>query len=339
MDEPVAPFEATARAALGRLALLYALDSAATADELRQRLADQGHELAAPDLDALAGAGLLRHQDGAYALTDAGRRLVSDSRHLLAGTGADVPERAALDAERAELERLHTDFLATVSHELRTPLTLIRTSSGLLLDSDPDAIMRARLLHNIKQSADRMHALVNDLLDLARSRHEQAGLHLRQVALDELVFGVIALMKPLFAEKDQQVELALPAPAPWVLGDFRRLERVVLNLLSNANKFTPVGGQVRVSATVGDEAVTIAVRDTGPGISPEAQAKLWNPFYTARTTSAGHGLGLPIARGIVEAHGGHIWVESAPGQGSTFAFTLPNEPPLVEEPDEVVGRG
>ena len=78
---------------------------------------------------------------------------------------------------------------------------------------------------------------------------------------------------------------------------------------------------------------------TSLDISPEAQAELWRPFYTARTSAAGHGLGLPIARGIVEAHGGHIWVESAPGQGSTFAFTLPNEPPSEEEPNEAAGRG
>lgn len=337
MDEPAASFAAAARAALDQFAIMFLLDDAATADELRQRLAASDRTLVVSELDALAGAGLLRRQDGVYALTSAGRQLVADTRQLLGGLHA--AERAALDAERAELERLHTDFLATVSHELRTPLTLIRTSSGLLLDSEPDAAMRARLLHNIKQSADRMHALVNDLLDLARARDERAELRLRRIALAELIAGAIALMNPLFTAKAQRVESVVPAPTPQVLGDFRRLERVLLNLLSNAQKFTPAGGQIRVSAVAGDGTVTVAVRDSGPGISPEAQAELWRPFYTARTSAAGHGLGLPIARGIVEAHGGHIWVESVLGQGSTFAFTLPNEPPPGEEPDEAAGRG
>jgi signal transduction histidine kinase len=337
MDEPAESFVAATRVALDQLAILSLLDDTATADELRQRLAASGRTLVVSELDALTDAGLLRRQDGVYTLTSAGRQLVADTRQLLGGMHAS--ERAALDAERAELERLHTDFLATVSHELRTPLTLIRTSSGLLLDSEPDAAMQARLLHNIKQSADRMHALVNDLLDLARARHERAELRLRQVALDELISGAITLMKPLFAEKAQRVESVVPAPTPQVLGDFRRLERVLLNLLSNAHKFTPAGGQICVSAVAGDGTVTVAMRDTGPGISPEAQAALWRPFYTARTSAAGHGLGLPIARGIVEAHGGHIWVESTLGQGSTFAFTLPSEPPSEEEPDEAAGRG
>ncbi|HEX5502982.1 MAG TPA: ATP-binding protein [Thermomicrobiales bacterium] len=239
-------------------------------------------------------------------------------------------ERAALAAERERVERLRADLLATVSHELRTPLTLIRTSIGLLLDSDPDPAMRDRLLRNIRQSAERMHALVTDLLDLARLSHGAAELQLRRLDVGDLVGEAAQLVRPLLDAKGQTLEVAVPAPAPDVLGDHRRLERVLINLLSNAHKFSPAGAHVRVNAAADGDTVTIAVADDGPGIAPESQARLWEQFFTDRTSSSSHnigaGLGLPIARGIVEAHGGRIWVESAVGRGSTFAFTLPAAP-------------
>jgi signal transduction histidine kinase len=244
-------------------------------------------------------------------------------------------ERAALAAERAELERLRDDFLATVSHELRTPLTLIRTSIGLLLDGDPDAAMRERLLRNVKQGTDRMQALVADLLDLARLRNLQVALNLRRVGLGELAHGAAALLAPLLAEKGQLLDVTVPDPAPAVLGDQRRLERVLVNLLANAHKFAPRGARVAITVAAERDGAIVAVSDTGPGIAPAAQARLWEQFYTGRTSSSSHdigvGLGLPIARGIVEAHGGRIWVESVVGEGSTFRFALPAEPPRAEE--------
>jgi signal transduction histidine kinase len=271
---------------------------------------------------------------------------------------------AALAAERREVERLRHDLLSTVSHELRTPLTLIRTSIGLLLDSRPDEAMRERLLGNIKGSADRMHRLVTDILDLARLRSGRPELRVQRVDLGELVAGAATLMGPLLAEKRQTLTVDAPAPAPAVLGDLHRLERVVLNLLSNAHKFSPPGARVaiRVSQvapgppgstgvpTAEDaEDVAVGVSDTGPGVPPEAQRHLFEQFFTARTSSpsrqVGAGLGLPIARGIVEAHGGRMWVESQPGAGSTFWFTLPvGGPPSgdgegEEDGDEAAGGG
>jgi signal transduction histidine kinase len=245
-------------------------------------------------------------------------------------------ERAALAAERQELERQRSDLLSTVSHELRTPLTLIRTSIGLLLDSNPEPVMRERLLRNIKQSADRMHVLVADLLDLVRLRSGRADLQLRYVDVGELVTGAAALMRPLLDEKQQELELQVPSPAPVVMCDHRRLEQVLLNLLSNANKFAPAGAHVRISLSEREQVVTIAVADNGPGIPPEAQARLFEQFYTTRTSSPSHnigaGLGLPIAKGIVEAHGGRIWVQSAVGEGSTFYVTVPREGPTPGGP-------
>jgi signal transduction histidine kinase len=222
-------------------------------------------------------------------------------------------ERAALAAEREALERARTDLLATLAHELRTPLTLIRT---------------------------RMHALVTDLLDLARLRGGQPDLRLRLVDVGALVTGAAALLAPLLEEKRQTLDLNLPAPPPQLLGDARRLEQVLVNLLSNAAKFSPPAARLRLSAVDAGSQVVLTVADPGPGIPPEAQARLFEQFYTDRTSSPGRnigvGLGLPIAQGIVAAHGGHMWVESTVGVGSSFYVALPKDGPR-EEGDEDPG--
>lgn len=247
------------------------------------------------------------------------------------GVASVESERAALAAERQELDRLRNDLLSTISHELRTPLTLVRTSIGLLLDTKPDPEMRQRLLRNIKQSADRMHNLVTDLLDLVRLRSGHAELSLRYLDVNELVTEVATLMRPLLDAKRQALELDVPTPAPMVMGDHRRLEQVLLNLLSNANKFAPQQARVRISVVDDGARVTVGVSDTGPGISPQEQAHLFEQFYTARTSSPSHnigaGLGLPIAKGIVEAHGGNMWVNSEVGAGTTVYFALCKDGP------------
>ncbi len=245
---------------------------------------------------------------------------------LLDHVGQMVTAATTLEAEREQVERLRTDLLSTISHELRTPLPLIRTSIGLLLDSEPDEEMRLRLLRNIKQSTDRMSALVTDLLDLARLREDRLDLNIRSVDLTSLTAGAVSLMRPLLDAKGQRVELAAPSPSPVVPGDFRRLERVLLNLLGNANTFAPAGTVIQVEIRDGEREAMIAVRDAGPGIAAEAIPHLFEQFFTERTSSSRHnigvGLGLPIAKGIVEAHGGRIWVESAIGAGTTVTFTL-----------------
>ena len=258
------------------------------------------------------------------------------------GTGQsnDEPHGSSLDEDalrqelsvaRQEIERLRSDLLSTVSHELRTPLTLIRTSVGLLLDSDPDPAMRERLLRNIKQSADRMQALVTDMLDLVRLRSGKAEMAFQYLDVQELVEGAAGLMRPLLDEKQQRLEMELPSPSPRVMGDHRRLEQVLLNLMSNANKYAPAGATVRVVVTDDGGSVRLSVSDTGPGIPPEGLERLFEQFYTARTSSPRHnigvGLGLPIAKVIVEAHGGRIWVESEVGKGSVFHFSIPKDGP------------
>jgi signal transduction histidine kinase len=187
--------------------------------------------------------------------------------------------------------------------------------------------MRLRLLRNIKQSTDRMNALVTDLLDLVRLRHERAELPMRRVDVGVLVTGVATLMRPLIEERRQTLEVAPLWPWPRLQGDPRRLERLVLNLVSNASKFSPPGARIRIAVVPTADEVTITVADTGPGIPPEVMPHLFEQFYTARTSSTSHnigvGLGLPIAKSIAEAHGGRIEVESEVGVGSAFRVTLP----------------
>lgn len=353
------------RAGLLPIAMLCALDTEPTVLELmrvlNERRFDLSEDMLLSRLHILEQQGLLlsmrkdEHNPQAirYILTEEGRKF---RIHLVDLIGHAVPPTApiaaidhpgntdsglTLEMARGEVERLRSDLLFTVSHELRTPLTLIRTSIGLLLDSDPDNAMRQRLLGNIKQSADRMHALVTDLLDLVRLRAGHTELQMRRIDLGKLARDTAGLMKPLLDTKDQVIEFGIPMPSPEVMGDYRRLERLLLNLLSNAHKFSPPGGTIRIGMAEDADRVTVSVSDTGPGITPKSQERLWEQFYTDRTSSSSHnigaGLGLPIARGIVEAHGGCIWVDSQLGMGSTFYYTLPRKIPTGEDSDEADG--
>jgi signal transduction histidine kinase len=311
------------------VAILSAVAMGASIEEIATRLSAGDSEInsvvvvrATADLERRellrAGAG---PEDASYAPTERGRLMILDQ------VAAWATAAAELETERRRVERLRTDLLSTISHELRTPLTLIRTSIGLLLDSDPDEEMRQRLLRNIKGSTDRMHALVGDLLDLARLSSDRLELQVRRVDLRGLIDGAVSLMRPLIDAKQQRVTLEIPSPAPAVPGDYRRLERVLLNLLSNANKFAPVGSAIVVTVNEDAREVTIAVQDAGPGITAEGIPHLFEQFFTERTSSSRHnigaGLGLPIAKGIIEAHGGRIWVESTVGVGTTVWFALP----------------
>lgn len=307
---------------------LYAVSVGASMEELMARLGEQpaGSTRAAVEhaLASLRERGLLHPASGAL---DRGLAVTENGRSVLLDLISQVAAVGSLQDEREQVERLRTDLLSTISHELRTPLTLIRTSIGLLLDSEPDEEMRLRLLRNIKQSTDRMNSLITDLLELARLRQDRLELSVRDIDVADLVEGAVSLMRPLLDAKEQRVEVFSPSAPPVVPGDLRRLERVLLNLLRNANKFAPAGTVIQVRVRDDEREATIAVQDAGPGIAPEAIPHLFDQFFTDRTSSSEHnigaGLGLPIAKGIVEAHGGHIWVESTAGQGTTAWFTLP----------------
>jgi PAS domain S-box-containing protein len=227
----------------------------------------------------------------------------------------------------------------TVAHELRTPLTAVRTCVGLLRDPavQPEPAAHAQLLQTIEQSAERMQRLVADLLDLTRFRSGSIRLQLRRFDARVLARAAAGSLLALLEAHGQTLNLVLPRSPTWVYGDRRRLERVLLNLLSNAQKFSPDGAEVQLSVVASGDDITWSVTDQGSGIAAEDQARLFERFFTVATNPASDGtstgLGLPIARAIALAHGGTIEVDSAVGRGSTFTLRVPAAGPAgVEEP-------
>ena len=221
-----------------------------------------------------------------------------------------------------------SQFLANMSHELRTPLNAILGYSELMLDSiygEPSDKMRT-VLERLQNNGRHLLGLINDVLDLSKIEAGQLTLSLNDYSLRDVVHGVISAVEPLAAEKrlDFKAEVASDLPAGH--GDERRLSQVLLNLVGNAIKFTDKG-EVAIRASLTNGAFTVAVCDTGPGIALADQAKIFEEFQQADSsitrTKGGTGLGLSIAKRIIEMHGGRIWVESEPGKGSTFYFTLP----------------
>ena len=232
-----------------------------------------------------------------------------------------------------ELDRLKSEFISTVSHELRTPLTSIKGSLALMLEEELEP-EQTELLDVSKRNADRLVRLVNDILDM--SKIEAGKLELLpqplapQAICSEAVSGIEGFARKVSVTVRCEVKAALLP----VRADPDRIVQVLTNLLSNALKFSPRGAEVVLSASAsGEQLVLFQVKDSGPGIPPEFRDKLFTPFAQAdraRREQAGTGLGLAITRALVVKHGGDIWVESEPGQGTSFFFTLPTQ----QEPEQ-----
>lgn len=245
-------------------------------------------------------------------------------------------ERARLARALARQEaavRQRDDVLAIVAHDLRNPLDRISASVSLLTDHTLDGDSRARLLDVVKRTASGMTQLVRDLLDAASIDAGRLALDQRPVDAGALAQVACELFQPQASARDLQLECHAGDTAT-VHADQGRVLQALGNLLGNAIRLTPPGGRIALGAEPGADAVRFFVSDTGPGISEDDREHLFERFWQAKHgRRGGAGLGLAITKGIIEAHGGRIWVDSVPGQGSTFHFTLPVGQPREE------GRG
>ena len=351
--------DATGRIVFANLAAASAYEAAAPADLVGQsiteiaarfEIADEAgvplplDEL--PGVQALAGRAterLLRYRR-AGSVGEARWALVKATPALGAGGAVqfavqvirDVTEReqerqraetARQMAQAQEALRSREDLLAIVSHDLRNPLGVVLTSSALLLRSalPPDKGDRARRqVEAIQRAGNRMNRLIRDLLDFASIEGGRLALSRRSVDVPALLSEVVEALRPLAAPKVQELTGEEPAAGLMVDGDHDRLVQALTHVIGNSFKFGSEGGQVRLSAAVDGPAVRFTVADNGPGMEPDELANLFDrAWQSSRKCRDGIGLGLSIVKGIVEAHGGRIWAESALGQGTQVFFTVP----------------
>jgi PAS domain S-box-containing protein len=225
-----------------------------------------------------------------------------------------------------ETERMKSDMILTASHDLRNPVNLTMGALDLLSKrADNLTALQKEALDLSLLGVHRIEALIKDLLDLERIER-RVGLQLERCELAEITQTVVTELSLPAQQRQQQLQFESPVAPMAVRGDSQRLYQVVSNLVSNAIKYTQPGGSVGVTLRATGEQVQLDVRDTGPGISPEAQARIFERFYRAPSVASdepGTGLGLAIVKSIVEQHGGRVWVTSAVGQGSTFSVSLP----------------
>ncbi|HEY8470149.1 MAG TPA: HAMP domain-containing sensor histidine kinase, partial [Longimicrobiales bacterium] len=233
-------------------------------------------------------------------------------------------ENARLYAEARRATRVRDEMLAFVSHDLRDPLHTIELSAGLLEAITPlDEETARKQLEIVKRSVQRADRLIDDLLDVARLEAGTFSLECGPVASVEVAREALELHRGQAEKEGERLTAALPERLPDVWADRDRLLQVFSNLLGNAIKFTPRGGRIELGAEAADEHIRFWVRDTGPGIPPDQLPHVFDPFWQAKRRRGGAGLGLAIARGIVEAHGGRIHAESELGMGTTIWFTIP----------------
>jgi len=228
-------------------------------------------------------------------------------------------------AQLSELDRRKSEFIAIASHELRTPLTVILAYASFLQER-AEGHTREQI-EMVIESANRLQGIIDNLTNLRYLETGQEPARLAPCDLGQLLGTVVAEFDALASSHSQRLRLNLPPEPLIVRGDAQKLRVVISNLLSNAIKFTPAGGCITVAATRHANDVHVSVRDTGIGIPPAEWERIFQPFYQIEPVltrnHAGMGLGLTIARGLVEQHGGRLWAESEPGHGSTFTFTLP----------------
>ena len=258
------------------------------------------------------------------------RRLVAEEARRAAAEEAQrrtaflAEENARLFHEAQHATRARDEMLGVVAHDLRNPLNTIVMGASTMLEMLPES---PPLLRNhaqiVRRAADRMNRLIQDLLDVRRIESGRLAVDPRPVTVALLVDETLEMLRPLAAAASLELATDLAPELPRVRADSGRILQVFSNLVGNAIKFTPAGGRITIGATRLDGEVRFEIADTGPGIPAEQLSHVFGQFWQGlRGDRRGIGLGLAIAKGIVEAHGGRIWVESVVGEGSRFYFTL-----------------
>lgn len=236
-----------------------------------------------------------------------------------------------------DLDKVRTEFISITSHELRTPLAAIKEAVSLIIDgvTGPVNDKQHKFLDMARRNIDRLTAIINDLLDLSKIASGKVVLQRVDTNINHLLEEVAATFDPVATEGNIRITLALDSKLPQVKVDRAKITQVLSNLVSNALKFTPKGGQVTLGSMYKSKDITLWVRDSGIGIAKNNFDKLFKKFQQIENTLTrsvgGTGLGLAISKEIIEMHGGRIWVESEMGKGSTFYFSLPRQVSVATE--------
>jgi len=278
---------------------------------------DQAQGFLPPLPTALAGETMIQHR---------GRTLAVTAAPILAEGGGVVWTMRDV-SQRARLEQAKSEFVASAAHELRSPLTSIKGFVELLGRSPEDMSARQReFIDIILRSTDRLVALVNDLLDVARIEADRVQIDRRPIDVGEAVHDVVELMGPRFAERHQRVGVYVAPTLPLALADPGRIRQIIANLITNAHLYTGDGGRIHVGAEADRAWIRIVVADSGIGMTAAERQQIFEPFYRVAGNpmgAQGTGLGLSIVRSLVERHDGEIEVESEPGRGTTFHVLIP----------------
>ena len=262
-------------------------------------------------------------------------RIVVQGKDIYAAVLRDISARQRAEDDLRQAVRARDDMMGIVSHDLRNPANAVKMLARSIIEGDP-AEASAGVLERvaiIRQAADQIDALIQDLLDITRLEAGRLAVAPAPVAVAGMITRSVDAMRPLAEAGALTLHGSIPSDSLMVLADDERVLQVLSNLIGNAIKFTPAGGVVSLSVTEHESDVEFEVQDTGSGIPPDHLPHVFEHFFQAsnvrRGSRHGAGLGLPISKGIVEAHGGRIWIESGPAAGTSVHFTLPTAPSEV----------
>ncbi len=280
--------------------------------------------------------------EAAYLLLARFSPLIETARLYAQATRITIALRAAYERQK-ELDRLKDQFIMTTSHELRTPLTAVQGYIELLSEHEMSLApeVRSSFIAKARRGCDELSLMVNNIMDASRVEVEVEYVRLSPVPIEESVHHVLEILEAVIKRERREVKVNLPADL-FVAADTMRLRQVLLNLLSNALKYSPAGSDIEITSSVDHEQqeVTLRIRDYGHGVPPADQERLFERFVRLErdmnSPVRGAGLGLYISKRLIEAMGGRIWIESAgiPGKGSTFAFALKQ----AEDPSAAMNR-